>query len=87
LAESLQRKAFQVLIVGGGSAGLIVAAQLLRLGPAWICLLEPAAVPRVPVRLIPAGAVCWRSKQTQPFQRASVIPAGLSGFKGQRRKF
>ncbi|MEA5441816.1 FAD/NAD(P)-binding oxidoreductase [Cyanobium gracile] len=66
----------RVLIVGGGSAGITVAAQLLRARPGLdVAILEPATVHEYQSGWILAGAGLLPYAQTQR-QEATVIPAG-----------
>jgi sulfide:quinone oxidoreductase len=66
----------RVLIVGGGSAGITVAAQLLRARPGLdVAILEPAAVHEYQSGWILAGAGLLPDAQTHR-PEAAVIPAG-----------
>ncbi|MCP9868747.1 NAD(P)/FAD-dependent oxidoreductase, partial [Cyanobium sp. Cruz-8D1] len=66
----------RVLIVGGGSAGITVAAQLLRTRPGLdVAILEPASVHEYQSGWILAGAGLLPYAQTQR-PEAAVIPAG-----------
>ncbi|APD47150.1 NAD(P)/FAD-dependent oxidoreductase [Synechococcus sp. CS-602] len=88
MAESASSaRHFQVLIVGGGSGGLIVAAQLLRARPGLdLAILEPAAVHEYQSGWIPAGAGLLALEQTHRSE-ASVIPAGAVWIQGSAASF
>jgi sulfide:quinone oxidoreductase len=66
----------QILIVGGGSGGLTVAAQLLRARPGLdVAILEPSSVHEYQSGWILAGAGLLPYEQTHR-PEAAVIPAG-----------
>jgi len=88
MAESASSaRQLQVLIVGGGSAGSSVAAQLLR-GSARPGSGHPGARsrPRVTSPADPLELVCWRSSRRQPFRGRSRDPGWAVWIPGQRRK-
>jgi sulfide:quinone oxidoreductase len=77
----------QVLIVGGGSAGITVAAQLLRTRPGLdVAILEPASVHAYQSGWILAGAGLLPYAQTQR-PEAAVIPAGAVWIRDSAASF
>ena len=77
----------QVLIVGGGSAGITVAAQLLRARPGLdVAILEPSSVHEYQSGWILAGAGLLPYEETHR-PEAAVIPAGATWIQGSAATF
>lgn len=77
----------RVLIVGGGSAGITVAAQLLRARSGLdVAILEPASVHAYQSGWILAGAGLLPYAQTQR-PEAAVIPAGAVWIRDSAASF
>jgi sulfide:quinone oxidoreductase len=77
----------RVLIVGGGSAGVTVAAQLLRARPGLdVAILEPASIHTYQSGWILAGAGLLPYAQTER-PEADVIPAGAVWIKDSAASF
>ena len=86
-ADASSARHHQVLIVGGGSAGLTVAAQLLRARPGLdVAILEPSSVHEYQSGWIPAGAGLLPIEQTHR-PEASVIPAGARWIQDSAARF
>ena len=77
----------RVLIVGGGSAGITVAAQLLRARPGLdVAILEPASIHAYQSGWILAGAGLLPYAQTER-PEADVIPAGAVWIQDSAARF
>jgi sulfide:quinone oxidoreductase len=77
----------QVLIVGGGSGGLTVASQVLRVRPGLdVAILEPSSVHEYQWGWILAGAGLLHYQQTHR-PEADVIPAGATWIQGSAAAF
>jgi sulfide:quinone oxidoreductase len=87
VAEPSSERHHRVLIVGGGSAGITVAAQLLRARPGLdVAILEPATVHEYQSGWIPAGAGLLPLASTHR-PEASVIPPGACWIQGSAIRF
>lgn len=72
----------KILIIGGGSAGVSVAARLRNAGETDIGLIEPSDVHHYQPLYTLVGAGCAPVKETQRPQ-ASVMPSGVAWIKAR----
>lgn len=79
----MQKKSFQVLILGAGSGGISIAARLARiLGPQKIGIIDPAEFHFYqPLWTLVGAGVVSKEKSKRPM--ASMIPSGVEWIKDQ----
>ncbi|HYL59651.1 MAG TPA: FAD/NAD(P)-binding oxidoreductase [Candidatus Acidoferrales bacterium] len=77
MAENNRHK---TLIIGGGTAGLIVAARLVRAGESDVAIIEPSETHFYQPLWTLVGAGAVRKEATTRAER-SYIPAGVTWFK------
>lgn len=80
------RRRFTVLIVGGGNAGISVAARLARaLAPGEVAVIEPSDVHYYqPLWTLVGGGAAQREETVRP--QASVIPDGVQWIKARAER-
>lgn len=77
----MQQSAHEVVIVGGGSAGITVAARLRRAGVSDVAVIEPSRTHYYQPLWTLAGAGCADiTKTARP--EASVMPKGVTWIQG-----